>query len=155
MKKVIALFIALSLLFAFTGCISKQDLEDAKGAAYQAGYDAGYAEGESAGYDSGYSDAEEESFESAFDMGYGAGWSDGYDSGYDDGEADAKASAPTASTSSTPRTDYVTSSDSMVWIPNSGSKYHNNANCSGMKNPTLVSKADAIAWGYDACSKCY
>lgn len=155
MKKVIALFIALSLLFAFTGCISKQDLEDAKGVAYQDGYDAGYAEGESAGYDSGYSDAEEESFESAFDMGYGAGWSDGYDSGYDDGEADAKASAPTASTSSTPRTDYVTSSDSMVYVSRTGTKYHNNPNCSNMNNPDYVSLETAIAQGRSACSKCY
>ena len=43
----------------------------------------------------------------------------------------------------------------MVWIPNSGSKYHSNPNCSGMKNPQKVSQAQAEAMGYEPCKKCY
>lgn len=42
-----------------------------------------------------------------------------------------------------------------VWIPSSGSKYHSNAGCSGMKNPTQTTKQDAINRGYDACKKCW
>lgn len=43
----------------------------------------------------------------------------------------------------------------MVWIPESGSKYHRNSSCSGMNNPTQVSKDQAINMGYSACKKCY
>lgn len=42
-----------------------------------------------------------------------------------------------------------------VWIPSSGSKYHSNKNCSGMKNPSQVSISDAKDMGYEACKKCY
>ena len=43
----------------------------------------------------------------------------------------------------------------MVWIPNSGSKYHKSASCSGMKNPSHVSLSTAKARGYTPCKKCY
>lgn len=58
-----------------------------------------------------------------------------------------------ATTEATTR-DYSQSSDS-VWIPQSGSKYHRTASCSGMKNPSEVSKSQAISWGYEPCKKCY
>ena len=45
--------------------------------------------------------------------------------------------------------------EAMVWISGSGKKYHSNASCSNMKNPSQVSKSDAIASGRDACKKCY
>ena len=47
------------------------------------------------------------------------------------------------------------SSDPLVWIPNSGSKYHSNSGCSRMKNPTQVTRSQAEAMGYTPCSKCY
>ena len=43
----------------------------------------------------------------------------------------------------------------MVWIPSSGSKYHSRSGCSGMKNPSQVSKENAIARGYSPCGRCY
>lgn len=43
----------------------------------------------------------------------------------------------------------------MVWIPNSGTKYHNNPNCSNMKNPQQVTLSEAQYMGYEPCSKCY
>lgn len=43
----------------------------------------------------------------------------------------------------------------MVWIPQSGSKYHSNPSCSGMNNPTQVSLSDAQSRGYEPCKKCY
>lgn len=43
----------------------------------------------------------------------------------------------------------------MVWIPRTGSKYHSNPNCSNMKNPSQVSKDQAVSMGYEPCKKCY
>lgn len=43
----------------------------------------------------------------------------------------------------------------MVWIPSSGKKYHSNSSCSGMKNPSQVSKSKAESLGYTPCKKCY
>lgn len=43
----------------------------------------------------------------------------------------------------------------MVWIPRSGSKYHSNAGCSNMKNPTQISIEQAVDLGYEPCKKCY
>lgn len=43
----------------------------------------------------------------------------------------------------------------MVWIPNSGAKYHSYEGCSNMKNPSCVTVDEAISWGYTACSKCW
>ncbi len=45
--------------------------------------------------------------------------------------------------------------DALVWIPNSGSKYHSYSGCSGMINPSQVSRSQAEAMGYTPCSKCY
>ena len=47
------------------------------------------------------------------------------------------------------------SSGDMVWIPNSGSKYHSRSGCSNMKNPRQVTKQEAINQGFDACKKCW
>ena len=43
----------------------------------------------------------------------------------------------------------------MVWIPQSGSKYHSHAGCSNMKNPSQVPEAQAIEGGYTPCKKCW
>lgn len=43
----------------------------------------------------------------------------------------------------------------MVWIPQSGSKYHSKSSCSKMKNPSQISEETAISRGYTPCSKCY
>lgn len=56
--------------------------------------------------------------------------------------------SPTPSTSST-------SNETMVWIPNSGSKYHTRSNCSNMKNPTQVTESQAISMGYTPCKRCH
>ncbi len=46
-------------------------------------------------------------------------------------------------------------SDGMVWVPKSGTKYHSDPNCSSMKNPSQITKAQAIARGYTPCRKCW
>ena len=45
--------------------------------------------------------------------------------------------------------------ENMVWIPQSGAKYHSNSSCSNMNNPTQVSISQAQASGYEPCKKCY
>lgn len=45
--------------------------------------------------------------------------------------------------------------EQMVWIPQSGSKYHSNPSCSGMNNPTQVTISKAQSMGYEPCKKCY
>lgn len=47
------------------------------------------------------------------------------------------------------------SSRTMVWIPQSGSKYHSKSSCSNMKNPTQITKEEAERRGYEPCKKCY
>lgn len=42
-----------------------------------------------------------------------------------------------------------------VWIPKSGTKYHKISDCSGMKNPSQVTKAEAERRGYTPCKRCY
>lgn len=43
----------------------------------------------------------------------------------------------------------------MVWIPQSGKKYHSKANCSGMKDPSQVTQEEAEDMGYTPCKKCH
>ena len=45
--------------------------------------------------------------------------------------------------------------EKMVWIPQSGKKYHSNSSCSGMKNPSQVTIQKAQNLGYTPCKKCY
>ena len=62
---------------------------------------------------------------------------------------------PTTTPDPEPTPDNNTGSSSMVWIPSSGSKYHSHSGCSGMKNPSQVSKSEAESRGYGPCSKCW
>ncbi len=45
--------------------------------------------------------------------------------------------------------------EALVWIPRTGSKYHSNSGCSNMKNPSQVTKDNAVSMGYEPCKKCY
>ncbi len=45
--------------------------------------------------------------------------------------------------------------EEMVWIPQSGTKYHSRPNCSNMKDPTQVTKEEAEAAGYTPCKRCH
>ena len=61
----------------------------------------------------------------------------------------------TSSTQSSTQNNNSASSGDMVWIPNSGSKYHSHSGCSNMKNPRQVTKQEAINQGFEACKKCW
>lgn len=43
----------------------------------------------------------------------------------------------------------------IVWASKTGKSYHNNPECSGMKNPIQMTLDEAIASGRTACSNCY
>ena len=172
--------LVLLIIFSLSGCTSgysEEDLSAAKQEAYDEGYEAGYAGHEldheceyteadiEDAYNDGYFDATNE-HECEYDWydideaksvgrseGYDEGFDDGYSAGYDNGYADCEGSSYTAS--SYGADEYSSSYSEMVYIPNTGSKYHNNSACSGMKNPSYVSLDDAIAWGYTACKNCY
>ena len=60
--------------------------------------------------------------------------------------------APTTKPTTKPTTTPVAD---MVWIPKTGSKYHRSSSCSNMKNPSQVTKSQAISQGYEPCKKCY
>lgn len=74
--------------------------------------------------------------------------------------ATGKSTGPANETVSTPNESIAVEeeqvqSGEMVWIPRTGSKYHNNPNCSNMKNPSQVTLQEAIDQGYEPCKKCY
>lgn len=49
----------------------------------------------------------------------------------------------------------TTPQEIMVWISETGRKYHRNSGCSNMKSPTQVTKSEAEARGLTPCKKCY
>lgn len=72
-------------------------------------------------------------------------------------DAETSVSQSTTTTGGTGSSDGSTggSAGTLVWIPNSGSKYHSTSTCSNMKNPTQVSLETALARGFGKCSKCW
>lgn len=67
-----------------------------------------------------------------------------------------EAAEPAGSSTEASNTDnHSETNEEMVWISKSGSKYHNNPNCSNMKNPTQLTIEDAKQRGYEPCKKCY
>lgn len=41
--------------------------------------------------------------------------------------------------------------EQMVWVSQSGSKYHSNSSCSNMKNPTQITISEAQNQGLEPC----
>lgn len=76
-----------------------------------------------------------------------------YATGDSSGPSNESSSKP--STEQTPSNDNQAASGDMVWIPNSGSKYHSHAGCSNMKNPTQVTKEEAENRGFEPCKRCW
>ena len=78
-----------------------------------------------------------------------------YADGSSTGPSSSKPSSSTVTTTPKPETNNNTGGSNMVWIPNSGSKYHSHSGCSNMKNPTQVTKSEAENRGFEACKKCW
>ena len=45
--------------------------------------------------------------------------------------------------------------DIIVWITESGSKYHSKSSCSGMKSPKEITLEEAEREGYEPCKRCH
>lgn len=45
--------------------------------------------------------------------------------------------------------------NTIVWISDTGKRYHSNPDCSGLKDPSPVRRSYAVSHGYTACSRCY
>lgn len=67
--------------------------------------------------------------------------------------ADEPDAAPTQA--SAPTSPAERSTGSAVWISQTGSKYHSDPSCSGMKSPSQISLAEAESRGYTPCKRCY
>lgn len=61
--------------------------------------------------------------------------------------------APAQDTAPTSQTER--SNGSTVWVSKTGSKYHSDPNCSGMKSPSQLSRTEAESQGYTPCKRCY
>ena len=66
-----------------------------------------------------------------------------------------EAPTPAPTLAPTPKPQQNAGSGAMVWIPNTGKRYHTNKKCSGMKNPSYVTIEEAIRRGFTPCKKCY
>lgn len=65
----------------------------------------------------------------------------------------ATTTKPTTTKPST-TTKPTTTEQDMVWIPQSGSKYHSSSGCSGMIDPSYVTKEYAESLGFTPCKRC-
>lgn len=78
---------------------------------------------------------------------------------YSGSASSGSASTPTAPAA--PETPAVSTPEpstpqtAMVYISQTGSKYHSNPNCSNMKSPSQVSLEEAQSMGLGPCSRCY
>lgn len=158
-------------------------LEDQYDAGYEAGlaageatgYDSGYADGydtgSTDGYDLGYDDGSVDSYESGYASGTADGNATGYDLGYTEGyeaaaadialqssaETDSSENAETLSpVSDEPvATTAAADAEEIVYVTNTGTKYHKDG-CSSLSASKIpISLSDAIAQGYTACSRCH
>lgn len=59
--------------------------------------------------------------------------------------------SPTASAATAPAANAAI----WVWVPQSGSRYHLVATCSGMQAPEEIALAEAEAGGYTPCKRCF
>lgn len=134
----IGLSIACFILFLF--CFLPSYMGDAKSAAEKDGYTKGYT-------------ASQSSLSERYNAGYDAGYDAGYTEGYSDGASSVPAVIPDRSLSSSGSASQQPAISDVVYITKSGTKYHK-AGCSYLKSSIEISKSDAIARGYSACSRC-
>ena len=91
-------------------------------------------------------------------INYATGSSTGPTEQINSSSSTTNSSAPAPKPTPTPTPEPEVSSEEttdMVWIPNSGSKYHSHSGCSNMKNPRQVSRKEAEELDYEPCKKCW
>lgn len=62
---------------------------------------------------------------------------------------------PTAAPAATQAPSSSDQQETMVWVSDSGKKYHSKSSCSNMSNTHQISLSDAQAQGYTPCKKCH
>jgi len=145
LSRVVCLLLALAaVLFVYIPSREEASYGDGKVVGYDRGYESGYDAGYNSGHDAGYG--------MGYDKGVLAGGAEGraagYDEGYEDGAASRSSGVPQFP--STPQNDTFT-----VYVSRSGGKIHTSSGCSGMRYYTEMTYAEAVAAGYDHCSKCF
>ena len=68
-----------------------------------------------------------------------------------DGQDESAASSGASAESSAA----AANADEMVWIPQSGAKYHTRADCGNMIAPRQVTQSEAERLGYTPCRRCH
>jgi micrococcal nuclease len=173
---------ALAALLCLTGCgnqYSAADIQSLWDQAYQSGYDAGVSTGQADGYAQGKESGYAEGHDAGYAEGYDLGYTEGLGAIGDNSEltedpeedpaepttsvqsakqtsADSSNAASVSSDSSSTDSSNVGYSDSTtVYVSKSGKKIHLKSDCSGMKNYTTMTLAEADANGYARCSRCF
>lgn len=127
MKKLLILLLMSTLLLS--GCITEDDLA--------AEWEAGYSRGKEDGYSVGYDDGKK--------LGYDTGYEEGLAAGTAQSQQEEETESSTVSTGS---------EDILVYVTDSGSKYHR-AGCSSLWNSSHErTLSQAIASGYGPCGNC-
>lgn len=122
----------------------------------QAEYDkqwlGGYGTGKDAGYREGYKDGKEVVTSSAFNEGYNKGYDKGYAEGKENSESTSNTSGNTYNYSNNT---YDSGYSQIVYITETGSKYHN-WGCQYLSQSCIkVSLEYALDKGLTACSRCW
>lgn len=75
-------------------------------------------------------------------------------SSYLNGQKVTKSTKSTQKKYKTTQAPKVNKSTKYVWVPRTGKKYHYKSSCSNMRNPSKITKSEAVKRGYTACKKC-
>lgn len=164
---------------------SAEELARAREEAYQSGYESGVSRGAESARDEGYAEGYAQGLaegqaaladrESALAQEAGDAFQNGYDTGYETGYAQKKKelqaareryeasiapaspepSAPGENTGNAGTTGTETPSSAIVYVTQSGKKYHADGCKYLSKSKTAISLTDAKSRGYSPCSKCH
>lgn len=141
---------------------TKQDIQDEYNRGYDRGYEAGlesareeyswYSGNED--YDTGYSTGRETGYENGYDSGYECGYDDGYLAALEDyGISDSDSQSVQTIVSTAALSTSITR-DATVYVTVTGTKFHRE-DCYHLSVSKIpMSRADAIAAGYDPCMHC-
>lgn len=150
LKLLFIIFISLFII----GCDTEytdDEIESIKTASYDEGYDAGKSDGHDTGFDEGFDEGHDEGYDEGYNEGYDKGLEVGYDEGYDDtpGE-DSNTLFDDIKKSNKKKGD----DDQIVYITDSGSKYHTEGCGSLWDSCNEITLEEAKERGYTPCARC-
>ena len=150
----IGIYCFMTAIFAFMFCFFAMFVPQTgkEEEAYNSGYQDGYNDAKDISYSKGYKDGKESSSSDAYNNGYNKG----YDKGYADGKEDSESASNTSGSTYSYSTGISDPGYSqIVYITETGSKYHN-WGCQYLSQSCIkVSIEYALDQGLTACSKCW